>query len=79
MAVRARNLDEWRGVADPMTQSPVLSGEREETITLIPHAGAKLRVAAFLQYKWLPDVITGFDGIPNFRDHILAVCLTQKL
>ncbi|MDR3734255.1 MAG: glycoside hydrolase family 127 protein, partial [Acidobacteriaceae bacterium] len=50
--VKARKLDKWRavdGVADPMPQSPVVSDQPEETITLIPYAAAKLRITAFPQ------------------------------
>ena len=50
LTVQARKLDEWRGedgVANSLPQSPVVSDQPEETITLIPYAAAKLRVTAF--------------------------------
>ncbi len=50
--VKARKLPSWHaedGVADPVQQSPVASGEAEETITLVPYAAAKLRITAFPQ------------------------------
>ena len=52
LAVKARKLNEWRaedGVATPPPQSPVVSDEPEEAITLIPYAAAKLRITAFPQ------------------------------
>jgi hypothetical protein len=54
LGVRARKLNDWRaedGAANPLPQSPVASGEPEETITLIPYAAAKLRITAFPQCK----------------------------
>jgi hypothetical protein len=54
LTVKARRLDGWRaedGVADPLPQSPVVSDEPEESITLIPYAAAKLRITAFPQCK----------------------------
>ena len=50
--VKARELENWRavdGVADPVPQSPVKSGDQEKTIPLIPYAAAKLRITAFPQ------------------------------
>jgi hypothetical protein len=54
LSVKARKLNEWRaedGVANPVPQSPVVSDQPEETITLIPYAAAKLRITAFPQCK----------------------------
>jgi uncharacterized protein len=54
LSVKARKLNQWRaedGVAGPVPQSPIGSGEPEETITLIPYAAAKLRITAFPQSK----------------------------
>ena len=48
--VKGRLLPTWmarEGVADTLAQSPVESQEREETITLIPYAAAKLRITSF--------------------------------
>ena len=48
--VKARKLTDWRavdGVADAPPQSPVSTDQREEAITLIPYAAAKLRITAF--------------------------------
>jgi hypothetical protein len=48
--VKARRLPQWRaedGAPDPLPQSPVERSEKEEEITLIPYATAKLRVTAF--------------------------------
>ena len=50
LQVAARKLPTWRavdGVADPVPQSPVVSEEDEETITLVPYGAAKLRITAF--------------------------------
>ena len=50
LKVKARKLVPWRaedGVANPVPQSPVVSDQPEETITLIPYAAAKLRITAF--------------------------------
>jgi uncharacterized protein len=50
LAVRARRLPEWQatdGAADPVPQSPVVSEQTEEQITLVPYAGAKLRITSF--------------------------------
>jgi hypothetical protein len=52
--VKARKLNEWRaedGVANPVPQSPAVSDEPLEAITLIPYAAAKLRITAFPQCK----------------------------
>jgi hypothetical protein len=54
LSVKARKLDQWRaedGAANPLPQSPVVSDQPEETITLIPYAAAKLRITAFPQCK----------------------------
>jgi hypothetical protein len=54
LGVKARRLEQWRavdGAADAVPQSPVLSDQPEETITLIPYAAAKLRITAFPQCK----------------------------
>jgi len=54
LSVKARKLNEWRaedGVANPVPQSPVVSDQPQETITLIPYASAKLRITAFPQCK----------------------------
>jgi DUF1680 family protein len=54
LSVKARKLPDWRaedGVANPVPQSPVLSDQPEETITLVPYAAAKLRITAFPQCK----------------------------
>ena len=54
LSVRARKLNQWRaedGAANPLPQSPVVSDEPEETVTLIPYAAAKLRITAFPQCK----------------------------
>jgi len=50
LRVGARKLPSWRavdGVADPVPQSPVMSDEPQETVTLVPYASAKLRITAF--------------------------------
>lgn len=54
LSVKGRKLNDWRaedGVANPLPQSPVVSDEPEETITLIPYAAAKLRITAFPKCK----------------------------
>ncbi len=54
LSVRARKVNDWRaedGVANPPPQSPVVSDQPEETITLIPYAAAKLRITAFPRCK----------------------------
>jgi hypothetical protein len=48
MRVKGRRLT-WRsedGVANPLPASPVHSEEEEEWLTLVPYAGAKLRITA---------------------------------
>jgi DUF1680 family protein len=50
LRVKARKIPAWRaedGAADPTPQSPVVSNEPEEEITLIPYATGKLRITAF--------------------------------
>jgi uncharacterized protein len=52
--VKGRKLPDWQaenGVANPVPQSPVSSDQPEETIALIPYAGAKLRITAFPRLK----------------------------
>ena len=52
LQVMGRRLDQWRsedGVARPLPLSPVSSPEPEESISLVPYAGAKLRITAFPQ------------------------------
>jgi hypothetical protein len=52
LTMKARKVDQWRavdGVADPLPQSPVVSNEPIEEITLLPYAAAKLRITAFPQ------------------------------
>jgi hypothetical protein len=52
LRVKARKLIGWRsldGVAAEPPASPVHSRERDETITLVPYAAAKLRITAFPQ------------------------------
>ena len=54
LEVKARKLPDWRsedGVANPLPASPVISGQPEETIQLIPYAAAKLRMTAFPQLR----------------------------
>ena len=54
MEIEARKLPSWRavdGVADPVPQSPVSSGEPKERITLVPYAAAKLRITSFPELK----------------------------
>ena len=54
LQVAARKVPAWRavdGVADPVPQSPVVSEETEETITLVPYGAAKLRITAFPRLK----------------------------
>ena len=50
MTVLGRRVPEWtlvEGSAGPLPQSPVVSREPEELLTLIPYGAAKLRVTAF--------------------------------
>lgn len=55
IAVPAHQVDRWRstdGVANPTPESPLTgkdlaSARQQETITLVPYAGAKLRITAF--------------------------------
>ena len=52
ISVPAQQLDAWRsedGVAKPLPQSPVTSKDPEQMLTLVPYAGAKLRISAFPQ------------------------------
>jgi DUF1680 family protein len=52
LTVKARRHDAWRavdGATNPLPQSPVVSEQPEESITLIPYAAAKLRITAFPQ------------------------------
>jgi hypothetical protein len=54
LTVKARKVNQWRaedGVAGPPPQSPLVSDQAEESITLIPYAAAKLRITAFPQCK----------------------------
>jgi len=54
LQVKGRQIPSWRaedGAANPLPQSPVSSQEKEDTLTLIPYAAAKLRVTAFAQLK----------------------------
>lgn len=57
LQVKGRQIPSWRaddGAANPLPQSPISSSEKEETLTLIPYAAAKLRVTAFAQLKSEP-------------------------
>jgi hypothetical protein len=50
LTVKGRKVPEWTlvsGSAGPLPDSPVVSREREETLTLVPYGAAKLRVTAF--------------------------------
>jgi glycosyl hydrolase family 127 (putative beta-L-arabinofuranosidase)/beta-L-arabinofuranosidase (glycosyl hydrolase family 127) len=54
LEAKVRKIPLWRaedGAANPLPESPVSSQEKEETVTLIPYAAAKLRVTAFAQLK----------------------------
>ena len=54
LQARARQVPDWiaiDGAAEPVPQSPVASKEREETITLLPYAAAKLRITCFPELK----------------------------
>jgi hypothetical protein len=44
-------LSESNGATNPPPESPVVSDQPEETLTLVPYACAKLRVTAFPQCK----------------------------
>ena len=49
-----RQVKSWRaddGAANPLPQSPLVSEEPKETLTLIPYAAAKLRITAFPRLK----------------------------
>jgi hypothetical protein len=57
LQAKGRQIPPWRaddGAANPLPQSPVSSSEKEETLTLIPYAAAKLRVTAFALLKSEP-------------------------
>jgi hypothetical protein len=50
ISVPARRVPGWTlvdGSAGPLPQSPVVSKEKTETVTLVPYGSAKLRVTAF--------------------------------
>jgi hypothetical protein len=52
--VSAQQLDAWRsedGVAQSPPSGPVVSKAPEQILTLVPYAGAKLRITAFPQLK----------------------------
>ena len=52
LRVRGRQLPKWRsedGVAAPVPEGVQASAEPEQTVELVPYAGAKLRVTAFPQ------------------------------
>ena len=52
--VPAQQLETWRsedGVAKPLPASPVTSKAPEQMLTLVPYAGAKLRISAFPQIR----------------------------
>jgi len=54
LSVNARKLTDWRaedGVANTLPQSPAVSDQPAETVTLIPYAAAKLRITAFPRLK----------------------------
>ena len=54
LEMEAGKVPAWRavdGVADPVPQSPVSSGEPKERIMLVPYAAAKLRITAFPELK----------------------------
>ncbi len=54
LQVAARKVPSWRaedGVANPVPQSPVVSDEPQETITLVPYGAAKLRITSFPRLK----------------------------
>jgi hypothetical protein len=50
MKVKARRVPEWKlteGSAGPLPDSPVVSDQAVETVTLIPYGAAKLRITEF--------------------------------
>jgi uncharacterized protein len=50
LSVSGRKMDEWRaidGVAESPPSSPAQSSSKEDILTLIPYASAKLRITAF--------------------------------
>ena len=50
LEVVGRRLPEWQledGSAGTLPQSPVISGEKDETLRLIPYGMARLRITAF--------------------------------
>lgn len=52
LTVRGRKVPTWRAedsIADPLPASPVKTEERQEQLSLIPYAAAKLRITAFPQ------------------------------
>ena len=54
LQVVARKVPSWRaedGVANVVPQSPVVSEEAQETITLVPYGAAKLRITAVPHLK----------------------------
>jgi len=56
--VRGHRLPEWtveRNSAGELPHSPVPARGRAETLTLVPYAGAKLRIAEFPVVEGIPD------------------------
>lgn len=54
LQLRGRKLPLWKaeeGAANPIPASPVETAERDETVTLIPYAAAKLRITCFPSLK----------------------------
>ena len=54
IAVPARRVPEWQleeGSAGTLPQSPVVSGEPDEIVRLVPYGAARLRIAAFPQVR----------------------------
>jgi len=54
LQVKAKLLPSWmatEGTAGVVPESPVESAEKEETISLIPYAAAKLRITSFPRLK----------------------------
>lgn len=51
LRAKGRKIPEWttdnRGLVNPLPASPVVSGEPEEAITLVPMGAARLRVSSF--------------------------------